>query len=180
MAPLQPQAGHVGLLLPLCSSSATIGLALYQYPQFYSFLRAEPSIAGKTLSRYWDPMIKSGYVVIIANTVVSVVGGTVAARWLSTHTTLETSDVAKWYTYGSILAASHLAFTPLILGPVRKMIAGADSKTVKTEEETDSDNRKEMNTWFLFHTIRTLLLDVPALVCFAEGAALSFWVGTTI
>ena len=176
MPPLQPQAAHIGLVLPLCSSSATIGLALYQYPQFLSFLQAEPSIAGKTLSRYWDPMFKTGYVVISGLGVASVLSGVLSARWLSTHQTLETTDVSKWYTYGSILAAAHFAFVPLVIGPVRRMVSNGAAASTLSEEEIDKANREEMKTWMTWHTIRTFVIDLPALWCFAEGAALSFWV----
>ena len=53
--------------------------------------------------------------------------------------------------------------------------AGKDAST-KSEEETQKGNREEMKTWLMWHTVRTVLVDLPALWCFAEGAALSFWV----
>ena len=56
------------------------------------------------------------------------------------------------------------------------MVAEGKSDSVKTEEETDEHNRKEMSNWFMWHAIRTLVVDLPALWCFAEGASLSFWV----
>ena len=56
------------------------------------------------------------------------------------------------------------------------MIEQGKSESMKTEEQTDSSNREEMSTWFMWHTIRTVAIDLPALICFAEGAALSFWV----
>jgi hypothetical protein len=173
---LAPQSAHFGLLLPICTSSATVGLALYQYPQFYSFLNAEPSIAGKTLSRYWEPMIKTGATLISVLCACSAAGGALAARWLKTHQTLETTDVSHWYTYGTVLAAAHFVFWPLVGGPIKRMIDDGASASTKSEEQTDRDNRAEMKTWFTYHTIRTLLVDLPALWCFAEGAAQSFWI----
>jgi hypothetical protein len=176
MPAFHPQAAHFGLLLPVCTSSATIGLALYQYPQFYSFLNAEPSIAGKTLSRYWDPMFKTGASLISGLSLSSTIAGALAARWLKTHSTLETTDVSHWYTYGTLLAAGHFLFWPLVGGPIKRMIDGGLPGSAKTEEQTEKDNRAEMKTWFTYHTIRTLLVDLPALWCFAEGAAQSFWI----
>lgn len=175
MPPFQPQAAHFGLILPLCSSSATIGLALYQYPQMLSFLHAEPSVSGKTLSRYWDPMFKQAYVVIGGLGVLSTASGFFSARWLRTHQTLETTDVSRWYTYGTILAALHFAFVPLVRAPVSRMIA-AGKDEVKTDSQVEEENRKEMQTWLTWHTVRTIAVDLPALWCFAEGAAQSFWV----
>ena len=177
MAPLAPQAGHLGLLLPVCTSSATVGLALYQYPQFTAFLSENSALAGKTLSRYWDPLFKQGYIVISSLGLASTVGGVLCSRWLSSHATLETSDVGKWYTYGSILAAAHFAFVPLVLRPIKKMVERGGSDTV-SEQTAEEENRKEMKTWFMWHTIRTIGVDLPALWCFAEGASQAFWVGS--
>ncbi|KAK5120299.1 hypothetical protein LTR85_006505 [Meristemomyces frigidus] len=176
MPVLQPQGSHFGLILPLCTSSATVGLALFQYPVFLSFLQAKPSIAGKPLSRYWDPLIRVGGGMIAAFALTSTVAGALSARWLKSHTTLETSSVSQWYDYGAILAAGHLAFFPLVAGPISRMIDAGKEGSVKSENEIDEANREEMRTWFLWHTVRTLLVDTPALLCFAEGAALSFWV----
>ncbi|KAK3111535.1 hypothetical protein LTR53_012369 [Teratosphaeriaceae sp. CCFEE 6253] len=175
MPVLQPQGSHFGLILPLCTSSATVGLALFQYPVFLSFLHAQPSIAGKPLSRFWDHMIAPGASLVAAIALTSTVAGVASARWLSTHATLETTSVSQWYTYGAVLAAGHLAFGPLVVGPIRRMIEVGQSSTLD-EEDADRRNREEMKTWLTVHTARTLLVDLPALLCFAEGAALSFWV----
>ena len=110
------------------------------------------------------------------NALTSTVAGVLSARWLKTHQTLETSDVSQWYTYGAILAAGHFAFVPLIAGPIKRMMEAGGEANTKSDEQADSDNRKEMQTWFLWHTVRTVLVDLPALWCFAEGAALSFWI----
>ena len=176
MAPLSPQAGHLGLLLPVYTSSATVGLALYQYPQFTAFLQENRNLAGKTLSRYWEPLFKQGYIVITSLGLASTVGGVLSARWLNTHQTLETSDVGKWYTYGAILAAGHFAFVPLVLRPIKKMVERGSDTNAVSEETAEEENRREMKTWFMWHTIRTLGVDLPALWCFAEGAAQAFWI----
>lgn len=61
---------------------------------------------------------------------------------------------------------------PILAGPIKKIIdAGAWN-----EESAEENNRKEMQNWFAIHTARLLLLDLPALWFFAEGAAQSFWV----
>ncbi|KAK5136005.1 hypothetical protein LTR08_004259 [Meristemomyces frigidus] len=174
MPVFQPRGGHFGLILPLCTSSATIGLALFQYPIFLSFLQAQPSIAGGPLSRFWDAVIVPGGSIITAITLTSAIAGAVSARWLQTHATLETSSVSQWYTYGAILAAGHLAFVPFIAGPIR--IEAEKAIERRSEEAIDEANREEMKSWLFWHTMRTVLVDAPALLCFAEGAALSFWV----
>lgn len=169
-----PQAGHFGLILPLATSAATLGLSLYQFPVFLSFLQADKtnSIAGKPLSRFWEPMLARGGGLITALGVVSAISGGVSARWLRTHQTLETTNVSTWYIAGSLLAFSHLAVIPALLGPIQRIIAAKD----KTDEEADQGNREEMKMWLSIHTARLVLLDLPALWCFAEGVALSFWI----
>ena len=50
------------------------------------------------------------------------------------------------------------------------------AESEKSEDEVDESNRKEMANWLIWHTVRTVVADLPALWCFAEGVALSFWV----
>ena len=157
MAPLQPQSGHVGLILPLCTSSATVGLALYQYPQFTAFLGtgSNHSLAGKTLSRYWAPIFKQGYVVITGLGITTTVSAVLASQWLKTHSTLETTDVSHWYTYGAVLAAAHFAFIPLVGGPIRRMIERGGEMNTLSEETAERENREDMKTWFMWYVYTT-------------------------
>jgi hypothetical protein len=174
MPPMQPQGSHLGLILPLCTSSATVGLAVFQYPVFLSFLQAKPSTAGRPLSRYWEPFLKQGGGVILGLGLTSSISGLVSWRWLHTHGHLETTAVSKWYSYGALFALAHFAFVPLVAGPIKTMMDAAESS--KSEDEVEETNRKEMANWLLWHTVRTVVADLPALWCFAEGVALSFWV----
>ncbi|KAI5371053.1 hypothetical protein Slin15195_G019260 [Septoria linicola] len=172
---MAPQSGHVGLVLPLCTSAATVGLALYQYPVFLSFSQPNSAIAGKPLSQFWESMVKSGRALIATLALSSTLGGALVSRWLRNHATLETADVSKWYIAGSVLAAGHLAVIPLLAAPVQRIISAQAS--AKTEEAAAEANREEMQTWLTLHTARLLLIDLPALWCFAEGTSQSFWVG---
>lgn len=182
MPPLQPRGGHLGLILPLCTSSATLGLSLFQYPLFLSFLspKSHPTsqkphrISGTPLSAFWSSFLRPSATLISALTLTSAGAGLLASRWLNTHRTLETTEVGKWYMIGAGLSAAHLAFVPLVSGPIKRVLAAG--KGSENEKEVEGSNEKEMMTWLFVHTLRTLVVDVPALWCFAEGAALSFWV----
>lgn len=174
MPPMKPEGAHFGLILPLCTSSATVGLALFQYPIFLSFLSARPSNAGRPLSRYWGPYMKQGGGLVLGCAFTSAISGLTSWRWLQTHGHLETTAVSKWYGYGALLALAHFALIPLVAGPIKNMTDLAESD--KSEEEVDELNRKEMANWLIWHTVRTALADLPALWCFGEGVALSFWV----
>ena len=167
---LDPRGGHFGLILPLCTSSATVGLALYQYPVVLTLFRGHPDIAKNTTApSYLDPLIKQGTALVATTALTSTVAGLFSARWLTTHATLETTDVSRWYLYGAILAAGHLASLPIVAGYVKRAVG---SGVTKTDAETEED----LTSLLTIHTARTLLIDVPALLCFAEGVALSFWV----
>lgn len=175
MPALQPKGSHYGLILPLCTSSATVGLALMQYPMFNCFLQpTNPSIAGRPLSKYWEPMVTQGVPIVALWPVTSTIAGLLSARWLRSHATLETMDVSKWYTLGAALAAGHFVFVPLVAPLIKKIAEAGREGSGMSEEEIEESNRRDMGRWFMWHTVRTLLVDVPALWCFAEGLALSF------
>jgi len=183
MAPLQPRAGHLGLILPLCTSSATIGLALYQYPVFLGFLQPEHNLVGKPLGTWLAPVARHGAFLVAGLGLTSSIAGTVAAHWLRTHATLETTGVSNWYIYGSILAAAHSVATAyLVLDPLQKIVSRSAarqstdaSQPVQVFEDAHA-NEYDLKRWLAVHTARLILLDLPALWCFAEGAAQSFWV----
>jgi len=185
MSPLQPRSGHLGLILPLCTSSATLGLSLFQYPLFLSFLSPKKTndkphrISGTPLSAFWFSFLTPAATLISALTLTSAGAGFLASRWLNTHKTLETTEVGKWYLIGAGLSLGHIAFVPMVAGPIKRMVEGGrvgDSGKEVNEKEVEGRNEKEMMTWLFVHTLRTLVVDVPALWCFAEGVALSFWV----
>jgi hypothetical protein len=189
MPALNPRGSHLGLILPLCTSSATVGMSLLQYPLFFAFLRphggtgtAKPNstkgsdkISGLALSRFWEAFLAPAGSLIAAVALSSTASGIFASRWLHSHTTLETTAVSKWYAYGAVLAFGHLAFVPMVAGPILK-ITGAGDSSDKSTSEIEEVNEGALRTWLGWHTVRTVLVDIPALWCFAEGAALSFWV----
>jgi hypothetical protein len=188
MPPLNPRSGHLGLILPLCTSSATVGMSLLQYPLFFTFLRSNNTddlqksqgttrekISGLALSRFWASFLAPAGSLIAGVALTSTASGFIANRWLRSHATLETTAVSKWYAYGAALALGHLAFVPLVAGPILK-ITEAVKSSGKTDREIEEVNENALRAWLNWHTVRTLLVDVPALWCFAEGAALSFWV----
>lgn len=74
-----------------------------------------------------------------------------------------------------MLALGHLVFVPAVAGPIQA-ITGALERDGESEDVVRARNEEAMRIWFTWHTIRTLVVDFPALWCFAEGVALSFWV----
>lgn len=189
MPALNPRGSHLGLILPLCTSSATVGMSLLQYPLFFAFLKPQErntktgpneaqtsdKISGLALSRFWTAFLAPAGSLIAGVALTSTVSGTIANHWLRSHATLETTAVSKWYAYGAVLAFGHLAFVPMVAGPILK-ITEAGKSSDGTATQIEEGNEDALKTWLGWHTVRTLLVDIPALWCFAEGAALSFWV----
>jgi hypothetical protein len=189
MPALNPRGGHLGLILPLCTSSATLGMSLLQYPLFYAFLQppekdvvakadgteSSDKISGLAFSRFYSAFLTPAGSLIVGVALASTASGFIAHRWLRSHATLETTAVSKWYAYGAALAFGHLAFLPLVAYPILKMTKAKQSSS-ETVREAKDQNEGALRAWMGWHTASTLLVDIPALWCFAEGAALSFWV----
>lgn len=170
----------------MCTSSATLGMTLLQYPLFFAFLQpkdqsssTKPSqtqtkISGPPLSHFWSSFLAPASTLIAGVALTSATSGFFATRWLRSHARLETTAVSKWYAYGAMLALGHLAFVPMVAGPIVKITDAL--KGSESEDEVVEANEGALRAWLSWHTVRTVLVDVPALWCFAEGAARSFWV----
>ncbi|KAI9723066.1 MAG: hypothetical protein M1828_004314 [Chrysothrix sp. TS-e1954] len=166
------------LILPICTASATAGLSIYQYPLFASFLYARPSIAGRPLSGFWNAF-QPGASVRLFTDLATAVSASIAYKALDSVGTRSAVTGSKWYLYGASLAAAHLLFVPIISGPIKRMAAGAgnvqhdkaiDEPLDWTAEQTiEERNRREQVWWLQLHTIRTVLLDLPALWCLSQG-----------
>jgi hypothetical protein len=179
MPPFQPRPGHLALILPLSLSSATLGLSLFQFPLFYSFLRPQPNkskISGTPLSHFWSALRGPAAVLVSTLTLTTALSAGLCVRWLRAHETLETGHVSNWYLYGAGLTIAHLGMGLLVKPSVDKMVATVQNGKTVREADVTAVNEREMGTWFFFNTVRTLFVDVPALWCFAEGVALSSWI----
>ena len=167
------------LILPICTASATVGLSIYQYPLFASFLYARPSIAGRPLSGFWNAFQPGASVRLITD-LATAVSALVAYKSLNNNQSTSAAVTAsKWYLYGAALAAAHLLFVPIVSRPIRTMAAGAGNvqhdKAIdepldwQEEQAIEERNRREQVWWLQLHTIRTVLVDLPALWCLSQG-----------
>ena len=57
------------------------------------------------------------------------------------------------------------------------MIERGQDSSATSEEKVEEENQQDLKTWFMIHSVRTVV-DLSALVCFAEGAARSFWIAS--
>ncbi|KAI9655531.1 MAG: hypothetical protein M1821_005324 [Bathelium mastoideum] len=102
---------HPGLLLPLCTSSASLALSAFQFPLFLAFLPKHPSpshhnssrstkptssasLTGRPLSHFWARFLVPGAGLVVACAATSTLAGALSARWLAQHGHLETTEVA--------------------------------------------------------------------------------------
>jgi hypothetical protein len=157
-------------LVALCCSSASLALILYQYSINYAFVYSKPSISGRPLSRFSSAFIVVGSAPIGMLCVTTCITGLYAAQHLP-HLIVENTDASKWLIAGGTLAAAHFAFVPFVAQAVRK-IEAADAED-KTDAEVNAINRLQTKTWLTWHSIRVVLVDIPALVCLAYGVSLS-------
>lgn len=175
----------VPFTVPLCTASVTLGLSVFQYPVFMSFLHARPSIAGRPLSRYWATKERlQGLIILLGFALTTTVSGAVAWRSLRKASTVYPflKSSSNYFGIGALFALSHVAFMPLVAAPIKRMADGADSPEVdhqvdhtydwQLEQLIEERNRNDQIAWFKWHTVRTLMFDVPALYCFARGSSI--------
>jgi hypothetical protein len=62
-----------------------------------------------------------------------------------------------------------------VAGPIQQ-ITDAGKKALMANGETEEVNEAAMRTWLAWHTVKTLLADMPALWCFAERTTSGFWI----
>lgn len=152
---LQPRPGHLLLLFPLCTSSATLGLALSRHPISGARSKSRPSPPA-------DETTLAGLPLLTLAQLTTGVAGVLAARWLRAHETLETSAVGEWYLLGAAVAGLGGVGLP----GMRRMVEGPREEGGKGAE----DGRG------LWWAVGGVVVNGLAVVCFAEGVGLSMWV----
>lgn len=75
----------------------------------------------------------------------------------------------KWYLAGTLLAVSHMAFVPLVAGPVSRIMQLCVKQQGGEETGKRGAARSEVQKWVRFHCIRAATVDVAAWGCFAVG-----------
>ena len=180
---------HPALLLPLCSSSASLALSTFQYPLLFAFLpKASPTtsskstqsspathrLSGRPFSHWWASFLVPGTGIIAGCVLTSVVAGAFSGRWLQQHRTLETTLISQWYTYGTVAAIGHFAFLPAVAPILKRIIERKEED--REENKVVAENERDARVWLTWHTVRTLTVDLAAVICFAKGIALSMWV----
>ncbi|OQO08437.1 hypothetical protein B0A48_06307 [Cryoendolithus antarcticus] len=166
---LRPLPAHLGLILPLCTASAQLGLSLASLPLFAAFLSPKKDsqgnltkISGKPLSHflasYSGPLATTNLIL----TLTTVASGLLSFRWLTQHQTLETGQVGWWYAVGVVFAGVQMGFAPLVAPGMLRIVGQVKEAEGKREAEVQGENEKDMATLFFVYVARTVLGSLPA------------------
>jgi hypothetical protein len=154
-------ATHIGLstsfaVLPLLSSSLTVFNALVQPAIFIPFLRASDTDLKATnrVLRLWF----GHHTPYALSTVFAVILPTVFAGGYALTKLQHGTRQWNLYAAGIAFALSHFAFVPLIVPPIQHITDEAVERT--------NGNVEWLKRWLEIHFWRTILADVPALMCF--------------
>ncbi|OQO12993.1 hypothetical protein B0A48_02457 [Cryoendolithus antarcticus] len=158
---LRPLPAHLGLILPLCTASAQLGLSLASLPLFAAFLSPKKDsqgnltkISGTPLSHflasYSAPLASTNLIL----TLMTVASGLLSFRWLRAHQTLETGQVGWWYAVGVAFAGVQMGFAPLVAPGMLRIVGQVEEG--KREAEVQGENEKDMATLFFVYLARTV------------------------
>lgn len=147
----------LALTIPLVSSSLTVFYAVVEPTIFYSFLhsaKTDVAATSKVVRLWWTAFLPPGLALIFSTTLPSIVGGAYALRYFQ-------QGGLKWNlcVAGVTLALGHFAFVPSIADRIKNI---CDEEVEKRGKTLDF-----VKQWLKIHLWRTLLTDLPALVCFS-------------
>lgn len=144
------------LALPLVSSSLTVFYAAVEVAIFIPFLRSaetEPAATSKVVRLWWNYFLFPGAGFVLATTFTSMIAGGYAIRNLPSNT-LERQVCAA----GIAFSAGHLVFGPTIANVI---------KNIRDEQvEKEGGTMTWVRQWLRVHAFRTVLADIPSLLCF--------------
>jgi hypothetical protein len=156
-------ATHIGLstsfaVFPLISSSLTVFNALVQPGIFIPFLRATDTdlkATNRALRLWFNYHTPYGLSTVFAVILPTIFAGSYALTKLQYGT-------RQWnlYAAGTAFALGHFAFAPLIVPSIQHITDEAVERT--------NGNVEWLKKWLGIHFWRTILTDVPALICFSS------------
>ncbi|WVW80160.1 hypothetical protein I302_102137 [Kwoniella bestiolae CBS 10118] len=147
-------------LIPMISSTVSLQWAIDEYQFLSSWLPpTDPQKANDLLPQWfrsWGP--KSTMVLFTSFPFSAGAGFTNLYNLRNTPWTL---DGAKtFYALGTALAFGHMVFGPKALGLLKKIRNG----------EPDGRPTESLGVWLKMHVFRTVVTDLPAVVCFLVAA----------
>jgi len=132
-------------LLPVLSSTASVVFAISEYQTLIPWLGRD--LPSKHLSSWFNRWFRLAVVGVLVFGVTSTWGG-----YLGWRGTVGTASAL--YKYGTCFALGHFAFVPSISRCIKRLVYGP------------TDAKEELRLWLKIHTVRTLVADIPAALCF--------------
>ncbi|KIJ64330.1 hypothetical protein HYDPIDRAFT_188050 [Hydnomerulius pinastri MD-312] len=140
----QMQLGLIRLV-PVLSSTASVTFAISEYQTLIPWLNQD--LPPNHLSVWFSRWFKLGGMGVLAFGVASTWGGYAGMRGT-------VGGASALYKYGTYFALGHFAFAPPISQCIKRLVYGP------------TDAKKELKLWLKIHTVRTLMADIPAMLCF--------------
>ena len=143
-------------IVPLLSSSLTVFYAFVEPTIFIPWLRSadtEASATNRALRIWWNHFLTPSLTTILSITIPTIVSGSYALVKMPAYT-----REWKLYAAGTAFTIGHLAF----VGP----IVNAIKRICDEETEKSNGNVEWLKHWLRLHAVRTVLTDIPALICF--------------
>ncbi|KAH6675722.1 hypothetical protein B0J14DRAFT_652564 [Halenospora varia] len=148
---------HILPLLPVLTSTASLTFCLTEYWTLLPFL--SPSIPATSLSKFWDQYLyltSPGWIGFGLGS--AFVGWVVGSGNDGVARGMRGIVGRKWYLWGTGCALGHYLFGYSVARIIQRIVYGPEEKA-----------KSELRTWLKLHTVRTLLVDLPAVVCFVRG-----------
>lgn len=143
-------------VVPLISQSLTVFYAIVEPTVFIPFLRSAETdrAATQRVTRLWySHFLNLGLTTIFTITLPAIGSALYAARQLSSNTT-------EWKLY---VAGASFSFAHFLFGP---SIAAVISSICDEQVEKRGETLQYLRKWLQIHAIRTVVSDIPALLCF--------------
>ncbi|KZF19759.1 hypothetical protein L228DRAFT_271080 [Xylona heveae TC161] len=136
-------------LLPGLTATAALSYAASEYWVLVPFLHRD--IPKEAPGIWWNQALWPGTAGVLAIGWTSVGAGILSMR----HTAGEAQSLYKW---GAIFAAAHFIFAPFVAQVIKRTVYGPPE-----------NSKNEVRTWLKIHTLRTIVADLPAAICFLRA-----------
>lgn len=148
---------NVALTVPLLSSSLTVFYAIVEPTILHCFLQSakkDLSATSKVVRHWWSSFLPPGLFLVVCTTLPGIIGGSYARRYFP-------AGSLKWNlcVAGATLNLGHFIFGPVIAQTIKQIC--------DEEIEKRGETMAYVKQWLKIHLWRTLLTDLPALLCFS-------------
>ncbi|KAM5466706.1 hypothetical protein MauCBS54593_005964 [Microsporum audouinii] len=143
--------------VPLITSTCTLWYSFDQDFFLRIFLAPDHRAhSDKILPSYFRSFFGRGVV-----RVVGLLGLTLLAGGYNAFVDRPARASLYWYSTGTLLAASHLLFVPLVAPKVQAIV----------EDKSQGSSTSDLEGWLNIHRVRTWTVDLAAWACFVVGAS---------